>query len=215
MRPTLILLSLSLLGAGCDSGGSATGFWEADTGSANGVDDAETYDTAQDTGIFVAPQWWRLSAGLILSEGVPIAEKSTLSLELIGSKDEQLCFQEFTVKAVESLEPTHESIVTWWRLTPTPLDTLCGIYDTPLSESILIGVGVMHPDILAAISSISTISADAPLNAAYAAVDDTEQIYVYGVAGTPASYEGEGEVAIEAPLEDGIWQLEPVYRFSY
>jgi hypothetical protein len=215
---SILLLSFltTMLCGACDSKGMTAEDASSDDTATIDESDDHSDDTANgDTAIFVEPVWWRLSAGLTLRDGVPVTEESSLTLELLGGEDEQLCLQELTLQSVEALKPEHESILAWWRVTPTAVETLCGIYDTPLLESLRIGVGQMHPDILAAIEAIPTIDADAPLNAAFAALSDDSQIYVYGVAGTVEAYEGGGEVATKAPLDDGLWSIKPVYRFTY
>ncbi|MFT5686510.1 MAG: hypothetical protein ACI8RZ_007466 [Myxococcota bacterium] len=214
---SILLLPLFFCCTSCSSSKDmALGADEAsDTGMADTTNESDTGSADTDTAIFVEPMWWRLSASMTLYEGVPLPEKSSLLIELLDGEDESLCVQEVALEGVEKIEPTNDVIVSWWQLTPTASDHLCGVYDFPLPGVIRIGIGEMHPDIFAAANSLSTIDAEAPLNAAYASISDDGQIYVYGVAGTPEAYEGLGEVAVADPLSDGLWQLKPVYRFSF
>jgi hypothetical protein len=186
-----------------------------DTGSEDGGVDATIDSGVQDTGLFVQPVWWRLSAGLLLQDGSPVPKDSTLLVELLTEDGESLCVQELTIEVVEPIEAPSELIMSWWGLTPTPLKQFCGVYDTPLPDSLRIGVGSMHPEILAAIGAISAIEDPTLLNAAYATISDDGPLLVYGVAGTPEAYEGLGEVVVEAPIPDGLWNLKPVYQFSF
>jgi hypothetical protein len=210
-----IVLSINL--SACSESGLA--FDVADTAA---YDDEAMRDTAQDdseaadSGVIVAPMWWRLSASLVLVQGTPVPEKSALTVELLGSKDEPLCTQQRPLLASEDWGVDYDAVLTAWKLTPEPVELLCGLYEPPLGESIVLGVGEMHPDILAAIGSIPELDEDAPLNAAYmVTIDKPDALYVYGVAGMSTAYAGEGEVVSKLPLEDGGWQIEPVYRFSY
>ncbi len=205
-----------LLNTACSSKQDYSGAADSyETGSQDEASDATADSAEQDTAIFVQPVWWRLSAGLFLREGSPVLKDSTLFIELLADDGELLCEQELSLDAVESLEPPSTLIMSWWSLTPSPSAQLCGVFDSPLSETIRIGVGSMHPEILAVIGSLSAIDDPAPLNAAYATIVDDGPLVVYGVAGLPEAYEGLGEVAEEAPIPDGFWQLKPVYQFSY
>ena len=190
-----------------------------DTAMANepeSIDSGLDESISSDTGLLVEPAWWRLAADLTFTKGTLIPGKSELTVELLGSKDEPLCTQQVPVIAAEEWSQEHASVLTAWVLTPEFVDDLCGVYETPLAKSIVLGVGEMHPDIQAAMGAIPTLDGEAPLNGAYMiALDKPDVLYVYGVAGLAAAYAGGGEVASALPLEDGLWQIEPVYRFSY
>ena len=215
MHVTPILL-FTLLSTGCSSKSPdvMTGS-SYDTGSEDGSVDATIDSGIQDTGIFVQPVWWRLSAGLLLQDGSPTLKDSILLVELLGDGSELLCVQELTLEGVESLEPPSELVMGWWELTPVLTEQLCGVYETPLPDTIRIGIGAMHSEILAVIGSTDAVDDPTALNAAYASILDDGPLFVYGVAGTPEAYEGLGEVVVEAPIPDGIWQLKPIYQFSY
>ena len=220
MRPSLsagLILALSFALASCSE--SKLSFDMTDTASPPESGEADTgFEDAKasDTGVVAEPIWWRLSASLVLEQGVPIPEKGTLEVELLGSKDESLCVKPLAVQLIEDWPIENEAVLAAWKLTPEPMDLLCGLYETPLEESIVLGIGEMHADILAAIGAIPALDGEAPLNGAYMVeLAKPEILYVYGVAGPDAAYAGEGKVASKLPLEDGTWQLEPVYRFSY
>lgn len=220
MRPNLsvgLCIALSTFSVACSESRLATAefdtaSFESGDASDTALDEAESVDTA----VIVAPMWWRLTASLVLVQGIPVPEKSSLTVELLGSKSESLCTQQRPLLTTEEWAVAYDSVLAAWKLTPEPVELLCGLYDPPLDESIVLGFGEMHPDIQAAIGSIPELDGDAPLNAAYmVSIDKPDDLYVYGVAGTSLAYAGEGKVVSKLPLEDGAWQLEPVYRFSY
>jgi hypothetical protein len=212
-----LCIALSINSVACsESRVAATDMDTAPYASEDATDTAQGDMDSTDTAVIVAPKWWRLSASLALIQGIPVPEKSFLTVELLGSKDESLCTQQRPLLATEEWADAYDSVLAAWKLSPEPVELLCGLYEPPLDESIVLGIGEMHPDIQAAIGSIPELDGDAPLNAAYmVSIDKPDDLYVYGVAGTSTAYAGEGTVVSELPLEDGAWQLEPVYRFSY
>jgi hypothetical protein len=220
MRPRFsvgLCIALSTFFAACSESRLATPSMDtASSVSEDASDTAQDDMESSDTAVIVAPMWWRLSASLVLVQGTPVPEKSSLTVELLGSKDESLCTQQRPLLVTEEWADAYDSVLAAWKLSPEPVELLCGLYEPPLDESIVLGIGEMHPDIQAAIGSIPELDGDAPLNAAYmVSIDKPDDLYVYGVAGTSTAYAGEGKVVSELPLEDESWQLEPVYRFSY
>lgn len=210
-------LLLPLFLTACSQSNFSTGHIDvSDTAVSGDYETGQYMPDAEDSGIVVEPMWWRLSAALSLKQGAPLAAKNALTIELLGSKDESLCVRELSLQSAEDWPLDSASVLAAWKLTPEPADILCGLYETPLDESIVLGIGEMHPDIQAAIGAIASLDAEAPLNGAYmVTLDQPEVIYVYGVSGLVSAYAGEGEIASQLPLEDGSWLLEPVYRFSY
>lgn len=215
MRATTFLLLSSAVCAGCASKDASFGV--SDTGSSAEDGDEQPADiaTTEDTAVFAEPLWWRLTSRLLISKGEPIPVKSIVSVEMLGEKDEILCQEDLSIELAEPVASPHEAILVWWKLTPVAGSVVCGVYPRPFPESFYLGVGTMHPDIQAALLSLPSINSDAQLNGAYAALENPDDLVVFGAAGTSDDFEGAGEAISKAPLEDGVWRIKPVYRFAY
>lgn len=206
---------LFLLTAGC--GNESALFDRADTGAgfASGEDDTDD-ENQLDTGESGdEPIWWSLGSALVLEKGVP-SVGSELTITPLTEAGEPLCEtpDALVVTAVTEEISPYKEILTWWRLTLDAPDTPCGGVALPVGDSLLLGVGEMHPDISAAIESIDDLNDSLPLNGAYASLDE-EAVFVFGVAGQERAFAGKGEVAESVPLADGRWRVEPVYWFAY
>ena len=90
-------------------------------------------------------------------------------------------------------------------------------WEDPLGgRSFQLGVGEMHPEVVAVLDSLDGLGdgAESSLNGAYASFDGGDTLYVFGVAGSLAAYEGAGLSAEEAPLPDGTWIVRGLYAFN-
>lgn len=180
---------------------------EGDTGHAGG-DGAEFLD---DT-----PTFWKLWFSVDVVDSRIDVLSSELSMTLLGPDGAELCSASGAVDAVVERDdlPTEELVV-WWEVTASAWAGSCvdaGV-TIPMPSPQLLGVGSMHPEVIAVMQSVADLGAGAEssLNAAYASLDGT--VVVYGLAGPTGAFQGEGSPASEAPLSDGHWELRPLYSF--
>ena len=207
-------LGLAFMLSACSSSAKFAG--SSDTGSTAGDEDVGTTDTgAADTGLVTWPLWWRLSAQLTIEADGIQAAKSSLEISLIDERDEVICTARVALVSAESIAATSSAVLAWWSVEPEASETLCGVYTSPLPEALQLGVGELHPDIRAAMASFDNLAEDAPLNGAYASMNEPDSVLVFGVAGLQEAYEGQGEAAEVLPLADGLWSILPIYRFTY
>ena len=80
----------------------------------------------------------------------------------------------------------------------------------------LLAIGLLHPEAAALVEGLEAAAdgSSETLNGAYLSFDGGETLYVLGVAGLPAAYAAEAGPDLEAPLDDGLWQVLPVYAFA-
>lgn len=185
-------------GAGADDGGG-------------GVD----LDSGLSSDAFDGYLWWRLDADLMLADGDVEAGESELRAALLDASGAEACSAVATPSEVSSV-PTlpNEALVTWWSLSDLVWADDCAI-DAGLPLSLSLGVGGLHPEIVAVLDGMPEASGDAgaTLNGAYAQLPGGDSIYVFGAAGLGPAWSGEGEVAATAPLSDGTWELRGAYGF--
>jgi hypothetical protein len=178
----------------------------ADTGG-----DGESADD-NDTAVgFSEPAYWSMDAVLSLSEGE--LQEASLQASVLDQDLETLCAQTYAVEASSAEEVPHESVISWWELSPGEGEGDCADTALPLPAPLWIGVGALVADLEALLGPAELDTASESLNGAYASFDAGQTLYVYGVAGTDAAFEGSIEPATEAPLADGSWTLVPLFTF--
>ena len=198
---------------GCAIKTAADGGSNPDT--ANQTDPiSDTGTQLDDTGLSEEAAWWRLSARLLLVQGIPQPKDSQLTLTLVSNKLKPICSEVFTLSELTAEKPPDETLYTWWTLTLGKGDGGC-IGNALPTDTLQLGVGTMHPDILPGISSDEDIADPSALNGAYASLDDGKTLLVFGAAGLVESWSSGGVPAEASPLTDGIWRIEPVYTFEY
>ncbi len=202
-----------LLLGGCASfGGMAK---DADTGSADGT------GLAEDSG-FEEPvedlegRWWSLDADLVVSDGAVVAASSELRFTL-QEDAEEVCTDVVTPSAVTAVEqPPHPDVLVWLQVEWASASLTCIKDGAPSAGAMLLGVGLMDPEIEALIGRLEEATADSAdsLNASYATVDGDDRLFVFGAAGPQASWQGDGDPLAAAPLTDGLWMVRAVYSFT-
>lgn len=203
-----------LLTAGCSS---KNGFGPGAAYDTGGVDSA---DAGADTGAgpddSVVPAYWRLGASFDVQDGSPQSDGSQLLLEVLAEDEASICADSMVITAIQAhVEPPDPMVYTWWRISHDPPEAACDILDDPVPDGILIGIGEMHPEILAGLDLMGLSAEADSLNAAYASLDGGDTVYVFGVAGTLSAYDGDASPATDATLADGEWQIQALYAFSY
>lgn len=186
------------------------------TGFDSGFFDTGGYDTGDGESDSATPVWWRLGATLLLEDGDIDDEESTLDLSLSAEDGVLICEEELPlVRSTFSSGTPDEVVLAWWRMTTSEPTGACAEWATPLPDTIYLGIGELHPDILASLDLLGLASVSDSLNGAYVSLDGGETVYVYGVAGSAAAFSGESPAADELPLFDATWTVLAVYPFAY
>ena len=157
------------------------------------------------------PSWWTMGASLSVVEGVPDAKASTLTLSVLDDALLPYCDATAAVASATALDPPHPDVFAWWALTWEPAVGCEGIL-FPLPENVLLGVGAMHPEVLARLT-VADVPAPAMLNGAYTSLDSLSTLLVYGAAGQPAAWKGKAG-PVDLALPDGTWTIAPVFSFE-
>ncbi len=204
---------LCLAVVGC--AGDANVIRDADTGGfASGDGAADGGATGGDTG--PGEQWWRVDADLVVAAGAVEAASSTLSLSLVGDEG-TVCTDVVTPLSAVEADAPHASVYDWWELSWDPASLSCFESGGPTAGQLDLGIGALDPEIRALLGRLDDVIADAAagtLNGAYASLPGDERLFVFGAAGLPDAWTGEGTAATEAPLPDGTWRVRAVYSFE-
>jgi hypothetical protein len=181
--------------------------------------DGGDVDSAEDDAALDGPVWWRLDADLVVSGGDVVASDSTLSVTLLNADGVQMCVATGTPGAAIPVFPVPDDLlVTWWDVTDISWTPDCDglTAQSATLESLSLGVGQMHVDIVAVLGTLAGVAegAEGALNGAYARVETDGPIYVFGVAGLGTAFAGVGDPVERAPLTDGVWQVRGAYTFT-
>lgn len=208
-----ILWIASLAGCGASSLGAA----RVDSGTAS--DAGGDGGGAGEDSAAAPPRWWTLSGTLELADGAPRRATVALQVEVLDDEGAVLCAGPARVAAVESLALPDPALFGWWGLDLGAWSPTCAEGQQaarPYPDTLELGVGVLHPEIEAALPSVDGLSGSAwsRLNAAYARLDPDGELVVYGLAGPPEAYAGTAGPWLAAPLPDGTVELRAIYRFG-
>ena len=154
-----------------------------------------------------AADLWSLAAELELVDGVPT--EGTFTIELVGEDTDEPCSLPDSLPITVGKSP-HPAIFSWFS---APLLPHAGASCDVLPASVWIGLGALDETLEASMptAGIETKLGGA-LNGAYLSEDDGETIWVFGVAGPAATFDGgEGESALDAAEMDGHWSIIPVF----
>ena len=200
MRPILLILPLI---SACSSGGGPDGTY-ASTGAG---DDKGTSSTSTpidgDTGLDpLVPIWWTVQGEFSLTGGVVDPLLSNVKINVLDVDLGAVCVSDAAPLSVDDSQIPATDLVTWWTLTLSPAE-LCPAAPTTIS----IGFGPYDSliDPGAAATGIDTTT----INGLY--TTSGEDLWVFGVSGTPAQFAGKGVVLETAPLADGIWRFTGLY----
>jgi len=206
-----------ILSIGCSAGKADRAI---DSGAAEPAIDADegTFD-GDDPSTEVAPLAWELGGQLILDSDVIVEGTSQLEIRLIGEDLSVLCddiVEVETATAMNASQYPESTLVGWWRIfvgDPTPNGCFTDEYEFPVPVPLLVGIGPMHPEIVAAVGAVPSLGDVDALNGVYTSMDGGETVWVFGVIGTQDAYDGIAGPEESAPLSDGAWTIEPVYSF--
>lgn len=212
MRCRIPALVALLMLFGCSVGGkSDEGTF--DTGASG---DGDTAGGGGAGGEDPAPVEWLLSLTVEIAEGDLSLGGSELVLSLRDDTGGALCTERGLPESVTRLEDLDAAYLDGWQLGfPSEWSGECGLDELPLDGDIELLVGELHPEAAALVEGLDQAADGSAetLNGSYVSFDDGETLYVLGAAGLPAAYAAETGPALEAPLEDGIWLVLPVYAF--
>lgn len=215
-------LWLALFLAGCSSGdradlAGATADTANDAG-AGGGDEESSWDSGLEEDDAAVPAWWRLDAEVVVSGGDVDAAASRLEVTLVGEDEASTCTVSGTAGRYTPVRPLpDELLVTWWSVESIAWSGECADlgYADALPSEIELGIGALHPEIEAVLGTVALAEAgsEATLNSAYATIDGSDTIYVFGAAGLSEAWTGAGEPATSEPLADGTWSVRAAYAF--
>lgn len=215
MRHHFLLLGLAGLAA-CSMAKSDGRF--GDTGWAptdeTGQEDSADTDTGNEEP--VTPQWWSLSGQVLLEGGQPVAGDASLEVVLLGEDGGvvvEICRTAFAEPTLVVESPPDPALYHWWLVTPGADDSACHSLRQHLPTSLHLGLGALHPDIAALLDQAGLGGMDPYLYGAYVQTEAMAEdgIWVYGVAATPAGWEGAQPAATEGPVPDGTYRFQPIY----
>lgn len=186
----------------------------------SGVNSASVaIDDTPTEGPFIDPSWWRLKASLRVVAGQLVASGSELEVTVLDRDGTELCTELFLVESTNTVPALPDpSILVWWSVERGEGSGECtAVVDlTSLPSQIYLGVGALHPELIAVAGRVPEIPDSGPetLNGAYARIGSSMQdIWVFGFAGDVPAWEGTAGPSSVAPLPDGIWTLAGVYGF--
>ena len=214
----LIAMCVSLAGCGgTASGGANSGNVDGDDGGPSGPDTDEPPNG--DLGLPVA---WELSGVLhVMQTGVLSQDDNALAVRLLDGQRNVLCEADLIIDAVATHQAEQfpdEALLSWWGIySSLPTEPRCFVdeYPFPVPNGMMLGIGLMDPNIRAAAGSDPELTELDSLNAAYVSLDMGETVWVFGVVGTAEAYSGEDGALSELPVPAGDWMVEPLYPFPF
>lgn len=195
---------------------------KADAGSSFGDSaSVDTGDTEGDDHLDGEVAWWALGAGIQVTEGTIDLAATSLEIEARQDDGTPICAIESAPQSLTTMAEYPEGLgmVGWWLIQPGEWFGDCGSMEieSPVDRSFLLGVGAMHPEMVAVLGSVEAAAdgSEETLNGAYASFDGGATIYIFGVAGPAEAFAAEGAPAEALPLADGVWTVLPIYPFAY
>lgn len=189
--------------AGCSPGGDKF----ADTADTGGnldttQTDYDTDDAETDTPGAASATWWSVQGTLVVAGGVVDPALSALEVTLHAASGAPLCVVAGPPVAVADAPLPDPGLLSWWEVTPASEATYAP-YATygpcTVPASLVLGIGPYDAalDPAAAAAGLTTTG----LNGLYTASGD--ELWVFGVAGSPAQFSEDADALTVAPLPDG------------
>jgi len=195
--------------------------------SMDGYAEASMEASAMDTGAelepgadaYEEPSYWRMSGTLLVNEGQIQSELSFLQVSIIGDAGSELCLDSIGIASSsrqgESPEP---GVQAWWRVMRTEPESgscLAEEYSMPLPKPVYVGLGAMHPEILAVLAGETDRDSveGSRMRSVYASMGAAADVWVFGVAETTSEEEVEIDPSTGGVSVDGNWKFEGLYSF--
>jgi hypothetical protein len=207
MKHYLLLLAL----AGCSAAGLDADSTRSGGKSSTDVNDSSPTGTSDnDTGSDeVAPAWSAIQGSLVLVDGLPDLEASSLRTVFYADPPgDPLCSSEWVFNAVADVTPPDgEPLVSWWSFTGVaPAASSTCTTAAPLAEGVTLGFGGYDVRLDPEMAARGWL--DATPYGLYVDRPDGEGIWLVGVAGTADELEGRSAPVEVAPLPDGAYQVD-------
>ncbi len=200
-----------------------------------GPEDDETTDPdnsgpdAEDPSVEVEPAWVALGGTMRVTSGIPVVETSELWIEYRDTTNSPYdaealsdetspplpCVARLPVLSFVELAPPSAAVsLAWWALTLDEPDANSCPWAPP--GDLHLGVGVLDPALAPALALAELGDAASPLYGLYVRVDgDANPVWVFGVVGTSAQYDGTATPAEAPPLPDGLYTLTTLHLLPY
>ncbi|MDP2307641.1 MAG: hypothetical protein Q8P18_16580 [Pseudomonadota bacterium] len=198
------LLPLVLLVGCADYDLSAGDYAKDDTAGATDADDSAVDDSA-DTEEATDPAWYVVRADLTVAGGVATPDAASISVEIIDADLERIsCVVAVSPDQVTAAEAEPDSETVWWAVPVRSANAPCAT----LPDTLLLGVGPLHPDARARLGSVGHDAIADSLFGAWLQADGGD-ITVFGYAGTASDLLGDDTAVLPPP--DGLYRLAPLY----
>lgn len=185
------------------------------TANDSGGDVFDTGPGDDGDGVSDQPVYLRVGGLLQVTAGAVEVGDSQLQQELLNEDAELLCDDVLAVNEASAEATDEESaLLGWWELALDPPLSDCASLEDASPTSLFLGIGLMDPEIVAALAPKGLKEAADSLYAAYASFDKGVHIYVFGVAGLPAQYEADAEAPPVDGLADGLYDVRGIYTFK-
>ncbi|MFT6142319.1 MAG: hypothetical protein ACJAZO_001834 [Myxococcota bacterium] len=154
-----------------------------------------------------------LEGMLTISDGNIVAEQSSLQITLFAG-DVELCTADIVVQASELSVVDDPSVTTssWWTLALAQSDTAAALdCDAPVPTTLGLGAAPYDAQLAPAADDAGFEDDGSALYSALAQFGAGEAVYLFGVLGTDAQFDGTaaGDPATQA--EDGMYTLSTLY----
>ena len=177
---------------------------------------------AEDSAYEATPEAWTLSGELVVENGLLSAEGSTVTAEVVDALGAVICHEDARVtSSARVVELPDDDVEAWWSilLESGGADSCeaAGI-SGPLPESLSLGLGPLHPEVVAVLDSEAGEAPPDPVDAksVFASLDGGD-VWVFGVA-TMKPEPGVGAPSGDTErfgVSDGLWRFRAVYPFRY
>lgn len=171
--------------------------------------DADTAVADTDTAPTLEPDHFSLDGTVVITDAAAITAASTFEIGFYAEST-PVCSVTLTPTAIDPATPTDDAVTLfgWWNLTlPATTDATC---PWPLPSAVAVGIGTLDSRLLPAVDASGLSESSTSLYGLYTQYD-AGPLYVYGVAGTSANFDGTATPASAAPLPDGTYELRTLH----
>jgi hypothetical protein len=164
---------------------------DADTTASTGPEDSGVEDV-------VAPVWLSIGGFIQITYGEPDLATSAIELSGLDLDTTLLCTVESPPASFTPASPVPPGLVTWWDV-GVPVDPGCG-----LPAVVRLGLGPYDPLLDPAADAAGVAGTPYGLYT----LSDADDLWVFGVAGTSANFDGVEAPVAAPPLPDGFYRVQ-------